>query len=672
MAVKQRPAKGRKRARRDTATPRADHRRAGRLVWYRPIVEWPPFLPLCVVGAVLFATVDDRHVGRVPDERQIVRTAVAIAETGQIGQAAGRDFSYRAPDGRFVSRWGLGMSLVEVPEAVLAPAVERVLGAGSSQPLFLLPSLFLILAAAAFAGEAARLLGASPSGQRAVVMLTGLGSPLGAYGATASSEALQAAALAATFALSLAAVRQVAARTSLALAALGGFAASWAVLAKPSLIVVATILLLPLAGDGTPGRRARRMLAAAAGYAPGLGLWAWFEYIRFGRLFGAYPGETFSHPFIDGVWRLTIGPNAGLLWFFPTFAIAIWSAARSVAARDRAAMWGVLPPLAGTATMIVMAAGWWAWHGFWGWGPRLIVPAIPLLAAVAAPVVTAWAAPLRTALVVSSMLLNLPGLIQHTAPVAALTTTAVWPEVTPAEAAAVPRYARRQDADGRWRVSPDQVLAEVPAASPFVVYPWFFWANCCGSDRAGALATPPWVGARPDLVPNGGRVDEAFRLAVSGPDRAHFWGRGFRPSRADEEYAAAYDQGLIDQIIRLQQRRDAAGALRLANKLVGLAPSGSNDALVLECYRILGSRTGAREYLDGLSYERRRYPGINVVLALFERDAGNDTLARQMLGSVADSFPSDAPLRRALSAPLAEWPPDLPSMLAPPIIAVGR
>jgi len=161
-------------------------------------------LPLALVALVLAATMDDRHVGRAADERQLIWTAVALVETGQLSQALGHDFTYLSPDGRAVSRFGVGMSLLEVPAAWLAPAVESVMGAGSSQPLFLVAPMILVLAAAAFAGSAARGLGANVAGQAAAVILVGLGSPFGTYAAAAFSEPLQGAALIAAYALALA------------------------------------------------------------------------------------------------------------------------------------------------------------------------------------------------------------------------------------------------------------------------------------------------------------------------------------------------------------------------------------------------------------------------------------------------------------------------------------
>ncbi len=541
----------------------------------------PLFLPLALVTLVLVTTIDDRHVGRAADERQLIWTAVALAETGQLSQALEHDFTYLSPDGRAVSRFGIGMSLLEVPAAWLAPAVEGVMGAGSSQPLFLVAPMILVLAAAAFAGRAARALGANVAGQMTAVILVGLGSPFGTYAAAAFSEPLQGAALVAAYALALtsAAAADEAAAKRRACAA--GFAVSWALLAKSSMIVVAPVMLLPLLSTGSMSERMRRASVALLGFVPGLALWVWVELLRFGRLFGSYPGEAMNHPVWDGIWRLVVGPNLGFIWFFPALTLAVWASAHRLMPRGWKDIGQIAPIIVGPAMLLVLAAGWWAWHGVWGWGPRLLVPAVPVLAAGAATVLQGWSRPLRGAFVAVSILFNAPGFLQHHVPVAAYISNLAWPAVPEKVAQSLASYARRIDADGAFRISPDHVLATVPQASQFIVFPWFFWANCCAAaGPAAALATPPWQAVRPDLIPVQSPMSEALLRAITGHPRARFWGRGFYPSANDARYAAVYDEALADQILRLQQLGDGASALALAEKLVRLAPFGSNDALV--------------------------------------------------------------------------------------------
>jgi hypothetical protein len=300
----------------------------------------------------------------------------------------------------------------------------------------------------------------------------------------------------------------------------------------------------------------------------------------------------------------------------------------------------------------ILAAPWWAWHGVDGWGPRLLVPGVPLLAAAAATELTRWRAPWRGALLVMCVLLNLSPLLQHPTTVVRYMWACTWPPVDAQTASGVPHFAQRE-LDGRVVIPPDQVLATAPSASPFILLPWFFRAAHSDDEtRAARLNSPPWLPAYPDIRPT---------PPLSAADAAFIVHPSF----------AVYDAALADQILRAQQLRQRDRALALALKLERLAPDGFADALLLESYRVLGRKSDAIDWLTHLSIERRQHPAINVVLALWDRDDGKDEEARALLRSSAPSYPG-APVQRALGLPLAAWPADFAGMTADPTLAVRQ
>jgi hypothetical protein len=642
------------------------------------------WIALGAAALCLLLTMDDRYAGAIPDGRQMSWTAVAIVETGEIGQARGRDFTWARSGGDSVSRYGLGMSVAQLPAAWLAPSVEASFGPAASQPLFLIAPLMFVLAAAAAAGAIVLSLGGSGGAAASAILLTAIGSPLGAYAALDLSEPLQAAALTLSLAGAVAA-SDPAARRPRALSFLCGFAAGVAIFTKSSLAIVAPFALLPLlAGDG-PLSWQRRALLAAAGMAGPLLMWAYFEVDRFGTMFASYGGERFSHPVADGLWRLIAGPNRGLLLYFPALAIAFPAAVLMLGRAGRlrtrltaAASLGIL------ASLLGLAAPWWAWHGVWGWGPRLLVPTIAPLAACAAlgfdrwignhapadrSAAGRWAVAARIALVALSVAVNLPGLLQNAAPVTMFVSSCEWPKADAVFAQTLAAYARRQEADGL-HVAPDQALERIPRASSFVLYPWFIRATAVTSvdEAAKRLSTPPWAADRPDIRCAAVNSEER-RVLLRRPGWS-LWGRAFRPDSGAPGFQGVYDEGLLDQVVRAQQLRRGQAALALARKYVQLVPGGEGDAQVLESLRLLGRRSDAVEYLSGLSRERRSHPKINVVLALFERDSGNEAMARNLLGSVASSFPG-TPAAGAPSAPLRAWAPDLHAMTTTPTDQAG-
>jgi hypothetical protein len=630
---------------------------------------------LLVVLAVFVLTADDRHVGIVPDGRQMIWTAVAMTETGQLGQARGRDFTIERAAGDSVSRYGMGMSLAQIPAALLAPAVERRFGAASSQPLFLLAPLFSTLLAAVFAGLAARQLAANRAAERAAILLTALGSPLAAYAAMEFSEPLQAAALAAAFALALLARE----RPRYAFAA--GFAAGVAVLAKSVLLAVAPLALLPLLPLLLTARK--RLVSAAIGAAPPLALWLIFELIRFGRPLAGYGGERFSHELLDGVWRLLVGPNKGFLWVFPALVVCVWvGVPRSSSGsseflgeqeqphsvpprgtpRNPEELRGTRLPIASALStfiaLLLIAAKWWAWHGAEGWGPRLLVPAVPLLAAVAAPLIATWRTPLQYAFIAISIAANALPLLQHPTPVATLVNSSTWPVADKDTAARVADYARLGS-----RVAPDGLLATIPAASPWLVYPWFI-RTTWGAVTPRELAAPPWIQRRPDIRPEVEPLPAVFR--VISPRQWRFLGRGLFPDELQPRYAAVYDEALLDQIARAHQLGRGNEALELARKLHSVAPGPDSAVMIMESYRVLGMQTAAQYYLADLPREWRADPRMNLIIALFERDKGNEESARRFLENAASSLPG-TPAAAAVSRPMSEWPKSLAEMTAAPV-----
>ena len=56
----------------------------------------------------------------------------------------------------------------------------------------------------------------------------------------------------------------------------------------------------------------------------------------------------------------------------------------------------------------------------------------------------------------------------------------------------------------------------------------------------------------------------------------------------------------------------------------------------------MGRASEAEALLRSLPEDVRREPLINVVLALFDRDGGEERRARALLGSVAECLPGDA------------------------------
>jgi hypothetical protein len=637
-----------------------------------------PRIALAAVFVVLAGTMDDRFADRPSDSWQMLKTAIAITETGEIGQAAGP----QAPralfrkEGDAVSRYGMGMSLVQVPAAFVAPWVEGALGPGRSGPLFLIAPLGLVLLAAWLSGRAARLLGAGKKGASVAILLTGLGSPLGSYAAWSLSEPLQAAALAGAFAGALAATKAASDRPAHLLAAASGFAAATAILAKSSLLAAAPFALLPLLAIRPRAARTGRIGAATAGFLLPGAAWLAFEVVRFGSPLTSYGGEGFTHPLLDGLWRLLIGPNKGLLFTFPAFAVAL--AAMAVAVRRASAPrledLRLLAAFAGSAVfgvLLVTSATWWAWHGVVGWGPRFLVPAIPILAAWAATLLEVSPDTLRRIFVGASVILNIPPLLVHPSLVEAYMGNMKPVPVGESDRAKWPETGLARGEGGAFLAPPGDILAEVPFAAGHVVYPWFFSLGFIGDDSAlcRKLEAPPWISIRPDLGPRLVPIPPVVAREFVQPFRWRFLGRSLleAPFRSAFEADPIYLAGLADQVVRAQATGRLERALALAEKHAELARAAGVDPLLAESLRLLRRREALAELFERVRLQGGRMkPELMVVYALWARDLGEDGTARQALSLAASSGAfAGTRLEAAAASKPAAWPPDLRSMTAP-------
>ena len=297
----------------------------------------------------------------------MTRTAYAMSALGEIGIARGHAVGYPRPAGDAVTRYGMGPSLVRVPATALAGAFENSFGPGSSQTLFVLEQILLVLLAAAAAGALARGVGVDAAGTRRPILAAAIASPLWAYASSDWSEPLQAACVGGAFACAALATREgVLARQASTLAAFAGAAAGFALLSKSILIVLFPCVLAVLwfgsarsSARAAVARRMRRM-ADSGGALARLRDRALRASVRllFGRALQS------SRP------RRALAPHRGpeqrALPVFPARSsrrprVSCGSPGRGEPSRF---------PLSGFSLfLLVTTAAWWSWDGTSGWGP---------------------------------------------------------------------------------------------------------------------------------------------------------------------------------------------------------------------------------------------------------------------------------------------------------------
>lgn len=611
---------------------------------------------LLLTAGVLALTADERYFGLVIDGRIMVRTAVSMVTLGEIGIARGQAVGIDRPGGDSVTRYGLGPSLALALPVWLSRSFDRGIRPGASQTLFVLHQILWLLAAAAGAGALARAWGGGGTAVRRAALAAVLGSPLWAYAGSDFSEPLQAALVAATFAAGAAAAAPgVPPRRRLLLSTAAGAAAGCALLTKSLFILLLPVALALVFFGGEKEGRFRRAGGALLGWLAPAALWLAFEVVRFGRPFASYAGERFSHPLLDGLWRLTVGPNKGLLLYFPLATLS--AVGLAALARRRPAAAAAATGLAGA--LLVSTAAWWAWDGTFGWGPRLLLAAIPVLAALAALGADRLPPAVFRVLFGLGVAVNAIGVLQPDTDTMAYLGVLPRRALPAADVSRYPAFAYDPDpASGGARLDNQFWVAEVAALSPLRVAPWLLLQRLTGGDVLSRLRTPPWSTDRPEL-----RVERPPEKVIPPANLAHLtrpftWphlGMSLFRKKADIYWGAAYTEGILDQALRAQDMRRADRAVDFSEQLWTILPSPQTAVVLAESYRLAGRREALRELADRVRSRRPVDPRFPVVLALFARDSGDPEAARALV-EASLAVEERPEIRRLLGLPLPEWP----------------
>ncbi|HVQ41133.1 MAG TPA: hypothetical protein VMS54_02965, partial [Vicinamibacterales bacterium] len=271
------------------------------------------------------------------------------------------------PDGRDYSRYGLGLSLVAaIPYAAARPfafasshANEVLEAAVSCTMAFVVAALVVAL----------YLLARRIDARAGAALLVAAGGVAGTYMLPYSKE---------FFSEPLAALCLVMAMERILgrHAGAAGFALGAAVLVRPQSLLFAPVLLTVAWWQQGLGSSIR----AAAAAAPGILAAVAYNVVRFGRpLSFGYEDVGFTTPLLNGLGGLLFEPTKSVLLFAPICLLlpfALWSLWQC----NRPALVLIAGNFGITLGVVAM---WFAWHGGWCWGPRLLLPGLaPTIASV--------------------------------------------------------------------------------------------------------------------------------------------------------------------------------------------------------------------------------------------------------------------------------------------------
>jgi hypothetical protein len=276
-----------------------------------------------------------------------------------------------SPDGQLYSKYGIGHSLL-VAVAVLIGRV--VPGAGLATSAMLLDGLATALTGALLLLAAARL-GYDAATGAILALLYGLATFAFVYARTMFGEPLVALGW-------LAAIYVLLGGQTVTSAFWAGLLVAATVTVRPALLALAPLFALPLLV-----RDWRISLARCLAFALPLlvctgGLLA-FNYWRFGNFLHFGYSETFNGSLPVGLVGLLFSPDRSLFLFAPPLLLLPWALPESWR-RERC--WTAMLLAIPVASLLLYSA----WPVYWGgpvWGPRYLLPALPLLILLMAPFV---------------------------------------------------------------------------------------------------------------------------------------------------------------------------------------------------------------------------------------------------------------------------------------------
>ncbi len=390
------------------------------MIGSRQLPNWSPLRSsrpaavalLLALGFAAFYAGVSRGVFVFGDDILMYQVTEAIVERGEVSvtsPARRGDVARSAPgrNGGSYSKYGIGQSLVAIPFYASASWFESFELPETSDRFGNLRHGHQVFATgltnAATAGAAVALtfllaleVGFSPLVALAVALCLGIGTLLPHYASTFLSEPLSALCLAVAVLGLLKAAAWIPAKGSRSghlWLAISGFAAGLAVATKVAHVVIVLPILVWASVLGWSRNRLRGLAGSTLGWSSCLLLWlgvvAIYNRFRFGSMletgYGSEAGD-FSAELAVGLGGLLVSPEKGILWYCPMLLLAV-AGGMAFWRRNRVC---ALVILAASLVWLLLISRFHQWYGGGCWGPRFLVPLLPLWILPVGEILARW------------------------------------------------------------------------------------------------------------------------------------------------------------------------------------------------------------------------------------------------------------------------------------------
>jgi hypothetical protein len=310
----------------------------------------------------------------VSDTTYSLQTAEAILDHGQINIPYADSATLRASDGRSYSKYGFGLPLYYLPFVEVGRTISAVTKLPREEMIWFLISFAnipFVAVALLFFAKLLRLLGISEICAAFLVLGLGLGSLTWRYAVYDFSEAMQ-------MSLLMLAVYCVV-RRSPAIVVAGGVAFAWLVLVKLIYVIFFPVFAIYLfTRPGELRYRLKVLTLFTLPFIVSCCFVGWLNAIRFGSAlesgYGSEAEQFFPSQLLRTVAMLVGSLDKGLFIFCPILILGLFGWKTFFQQHRSEAVLSLVLVVAN----LVWAASWHSWEGGWSWGPRLLVPTIPL------------------------------------------------------------------------------------------------------------------------------------------------------------------------------------------------------------------------------------------------------------------------------------------------------
>ncbi len=351
---------------------------------------------------------------------------------------------------RFYSKYDPGLSLIAIPFYVIGDRIGQINHAHRYRLSATLVLLVPVLAAAgtlfSLTKIASALISPSPRVERGpgdevkwIILAAGLATPLWMYARVLFAESVLAFTLTAAAALILLpsldsgrdpflspskeSPRPLRLCGSSFFFLGAGLIAGLGLLSRAAFAIYVPALLWLIGRRSTARDRLPHLAAFGIGLLPFAAGLLWHNVLRFGDPFQfGYAGESFTTAPWRGIPGLLISPGKGVFFYAPPLILSLilwprFRRAHPALGEFLALAWMTALPFYGI---------WWAWDGGWCWGPRFLVPLIPLsgLPLIMLPRQRVWRG-IAAALILAGIVIQAVAVVTDLTPhYAALTDTA--------------------------------------------------------------------------------------------------------------------------------------------------------------------------------------------------------------------------------------------------------